>query len=212
MSRLSPQELQELAADIEYTNKIEDRLRRSLSPLGTYNIPELLDKRRFEHLIPNGAFESYPVFDKCYIWQISMLNGRNTYKEGGKILKPDNELAREKNTAPRGVLVSAGLKAMDALYSTGIEIGHIVRFKKFSPFIMPVGEIEGKELAVMVIRDGDVEASEDLASSINSRTHRVSNVSKTGYDFRVEHLSADPSKGEWVCTGEKVSEYYDPSI
>jgi hypothetical protein len=203
MSRLSPEELSSLAKDIEYTNKIEDCLRRTLKPLGTYNIPDLLDKRRFEYLIPNGAFESYPVFDKCYIWQISMLNGRNTYKEGGKILKPDNELAREKNTAPRGILISAGLKAMDALYSTGVEIGHIVRFKKFSPFIMPVGEIEGKELAVMVIRDGDVEASEDLANSLNSRASNVRNVSEKGYDFRVT--------GD-ISTGKKVDEYYDPSI
>jgi hypothetical protein len=206
MSHLSPEELSKLAEDIEHTNKIEAKLRKSLKPLGHYNIPEILDKRRFEYLIPNGAFESYPGFDKCYIWQISLEGARDTYSEGGKILMPDAVKSYKKNTAPRGILVSAGLQAMDSLYSTGFRIGDIVRFKKFSPFIMPVGEIDGHELAVMVIRDGDLEASEDLAAALNSKESNICNTSDKGYDFRVVYQDG---KGQ---SGPKVSPYYDPSI
>lgn len=205
MSHLSPEELSKLAEDIEHTNKIEAKLRKSLKPLGHYNIPEILDKRRIEYLIPNGAFESYPGFDKCYIWQISLEGARDTYSEGGKILMPDAVKSYKKNTAPRGILVSAGLQAMDSLYSTGFEIGDIVRFKKFSPFIMPVGEIDGHELAVMVVRDGDLEASEDLALELNERRNNIVNTSEKGYDFRVSHENGSKS-------GTKVSPYYDPSI
>jgi hypothetical protein len=198
-------DLRKLAEDIEYTSRIEEKLRRSLKPLGHFNIPAILDKRRMEYLIPNGAFESYPGFDKCYIWQISLEGARDTYSEGGKILMPDAVKSYKKNTAPRGILVSAGLQAMDSLYSTGFRIGDIVRFKKFSPFIMPVGEIDGHELAVMVVRDGDLEASEDLALELNERRSGIINVSEKGYDFRVNHNNGSTS-------GAKVNPYYDPSI
>jgi len=184
---------------------IETQLRASLKPAGFYNIPELLDKRRLEYLIPNGAFESYPAFDKVYIWQLPTKES-NTYAKGGQIVMPDQVLAAKRNTAPRGIIVSAGLKAMDALYSTGIEIGHIVRFKKFAPFCLEVDSIEGHDLTVMVMRDGDVEASEDMATALNARRASIDNIAKDGksYDFR---YTVDGK-----TTGEKTAEYYDPSI
>lgn len=183
---------------------IEKKLKASLKPKGFYNIPELLDERRLEYLIPNGAFESQPGFDKVYIWQLSTVEG-NTYTKGGSIIMPDNVIAAKRHTAPRGVLVAAGLKAMDALYSSGFEIGHIVRFKKMAPFIQPVDTIEGHELTVMVVRDGDIVSSEDLATNIHSRKTKIVNVAKdkNSYDYRYET--------DGVVTGEKIDEYYDPS-
>lgn len=183
---------------------IEKKLTESLKPLGHFNIPELLDKRRLEFLIPNGAFESQPGFDRVYIWQISTIQ-RDTYSEGGKIIMPDQVQAAKRNTAPRGVLVSAGLKAMDALYSTGFEIGHIVRFKCLAPFMQPVEEIDGHTLTVMVVRDGDIVSSEDMSTAIHSRQGSIVNVSpdKKGYDFRYS------VNGE--TTGQKTDQYYDPS-
>ncbi len=208
MAITSPEELKALAKSIEVAKGIEAKLRASLSPLGTFNISKLLDERRIQYGIPDGAFQSYPCFDKCYIWQISIEGGRDTYTEGGTILMPESVKTYKKNTAPRGILVSAGLQAMDSLYSTGIEIGHIIRFKKFSPFIMPVAEIDGHELTVMVVRDGDIEASEDLAAQFNSKSARIHNTSKDGYDFRVY---GEVKNGSNV-SGRKVSPYYDPSI
>lgn len=183
---------------------IQQQLQESLKPSGFYNIPELLDKRRLEYLIPNGAFESQPAFDKVYIWQLSTVEG-NTYAKGGQIIMPDQIIAAKRHTAPRGVIVSAGLKAMDALYSTGIEIGHIVRFKKMAPFIQPVETIDGHELTVMVIRDGDIVSSEDLSAAIHSKKTKVVNVAKdrNSYDYRYET--------DGVVTGEKIDEYYDQS-
>lgn len=182
---------------------IEKKLKESLKPRGFYNIPEILDSRRLQYLIPNGAFEAYPAFDKVFIWQLSTTEGE-TYAKGGSIIMPDKVIAAKRNTAPRGIIVSAGLKAMDALYSTGIEIGHIIRFKKFAPFILEVDNIDGHALTVMVMRDGDVEASEDMATAINSRKASIKNISDKSYDFRYE-LNG-------VTTGEKIPEYYDPSV
>lgn len=207
---LSPdeQEAKELADNQRkmflVAESIERQLKESLKPKGFYNIPELLDNRRLDYLIPNGAFEVYPAFDKVLIWQLSTKES-NTYAKGGKIVMPDNILAAKRNIAPRGIIVSAGLKAMDALYSTGIEVGHIVRFKKMSPFCMPVEEIDGHELTVMEVRDGDIAASEDLATHINSRRGKIVNIGKDKnmYDFRFE-LDGEVS-------GEKTPEYYDAS-
>jgi len=184
---------------------IERQLKESLKPSGYYNISELLDSRRLEYLIPNGAFEVYPAFDKVLIWQISFKES-NTYAKGGMIVMPDNIIAAKRNVAPRGIIISAGLKAMDALYSTGIELGHIVRFKKMAPFCMPVEEIDGHELTVMEVRDGDIAASEDLATQIHSKRAKIVNVGKDKniYDFRLE-LDGN-------ITGDKTAEYYDPSM
>lgn len=186
---------------------IADKLLASLAPLGTFNIPPLLDKRRFEYGIPNGAFESYPAFDKVYIWQVT-LTERQTYSAGGSILKPEARIAWDRNTAPRGIIVSAGLQALDSLRSTGIDIGHFVRFKKFSPFMQPVAEIDGHELDIIVVRDGDVVSSEDLAREYHARQTRLVNVAAGGYDHRFER----DDDGHTEQTGKKVAAYYDPSV
>ncbi len=185
---------------------IADDLEKSLAPRGTYNIPTLLDERRFEYGIPNGCFEHYPVFDKVYIWQVT-LTERHTYSEGGAILKPDAIVAIDRNTAPRGIIISAGLQALDSLRSTGVDIGHIIRFKKFAPFIQPVGEIRGHIMTVMVIRDGDVVSSEDLARSYHAKETSIVNAAEDGksYDFRFVDEAGS-------LTGKKVSAYYDPSV
>jgi hypothetical protein len=196
-------EVKSLHKRLAIAKNITDKLEASLKPKGFFNIPKLLDDRRLEYAIPNGAFSIYPSFDRVYVYQIPM-NERETYAEGGKILMPEDQIAYKKNTAPRGILVSAGLKAMDALYSTGYAIGHIVRFKKFSPFIVPIDNIDGHELQMMVLRDGDLEGSEDMAEQIHSGRGRIRNVSEDGYDFRYEL--------DGFISGKKQDEYYDASI
>lgn len=189
---------------------IADALEKSLAPLGHYKIPALLDDRRKEFGIPNGCFEHFPLFDKVYIWQLNMTE-RKTYSKDGAILKPEARVAHDRATAARGVIVSAGLAALDALRSSGADLGHIVRFKKFSPFIQVVEEIQGVELAVMTMRDGDCVSSEDLARDFHEGRVRIVNVSKEkgGYDHRFERTLDD---GTVETTGAKVAAYYDPSV
>lgn len=189
---------------------IAEELERSLAPLGTYKIPGMLDRRRLEYGIPNGCFEHFPLFDKVYIWQLNMTE-RKTYSKGGAILKPEARIAHDRATAARGIIVSAGLAALDSLRSTGVDIGHIVRFKKFAPFIQEVQEIQGHPLTVFTLRDGDMVSSEDLASDFHAGRVRVVNVSKEkgGYDHRFERTLED---GTVVTTGQKVAAYYDPSV
>lgn len=189
---------------------IAKALEDSLAPLGTYKLPGMLDRRRLEFGIPNGCFEHFPLFDKVYIWQLNMTE-RKTYSKGGAIIKPEQRVAHDRATAARGIIVSAGLAALDSLRSTGVDLGHIVRFKKFSPFIQVVEEISGVELTVMTMRDGDCVSSEDLARDFHEGRVRVVNVSKEkgGYDHRFERTLDD---GTLETTGAKVAAYYDPSV
>lgn len=190
--------------------QIADKLEASLAPRGTYKIPKLLDERRFEYGIPNGCFEHFPLYDKVYIWQLNMTE-RETYAEGGQIIKPEARLAHDRATAPRGIIVSAGLAALDSLRSAGADVGHICRFKKFAPFIQEVQEIDGHPLTVFTLRDGDMVSSEDLARELYVLgTVRIVNVSTTGgYDHRFERTLDD---GTVVTSGQKVAAYYDPSV
>lgn len=188
---------------------IADELEKSLKPRGHFNIPPLLDERRLEYGIPNGAFDAFPAFDKVYVYQLT-VNERRTYAEGGAVLMPDAVVSVDRNRAPRGIIVSAGLAALDSLRSSGIDLGHIIRFKKLSPFIQPVANIKGHQLDIMVIRDGDIVSSEDLATEYHARRLSISNVSDKGsYDHRFTRATAD---GALETTGAKVAAYYDPSV
>lgn len=189
---------------------IADALEKSLAPRGTYKIPRILDERRFEFGIPNGCFEHFPLFDKVYIWQVNMTE-RKTYSEGGKIIKPEARIAHDRNTAARGIIVAAGLAALDSLRSAGADVGHICRFKKYAPFIQEVQEINGVPLNVITLRDGDMVSSEDLAREFHEGKVRIVNVAteKGGYDHRFERTLED---GTVVITGQKVAAYYDPSV
>lgn len=189
---------------------IVEKLKASQKPAGHYNLPALLEERRIQYLIPNGAFEQFPAFDKVYVWQATTKE-RETYSAGGSIYMPESRMAYERNTAPRGIIVSAGLQALDSLRSSGFDLGHMIRFKKFSPFVQPIDEIDGHELTVMVIRDGDIVASEDLAAAYHKRLISIINVAEDshGYDHR---FARETSKGAVVHTGKKISGYYDPSV
>ena len=189
---------------------IADALEKSLAPLGTYRLPGMLDRRRLEFGIPNGCFEHFPLFDKVYIWQLNMTE-RKTYSEGGTIIKPEARIAHDRSTAARGIIVAAGLAALDSLRSTGVDLGHIVRFKKFAPFIQVVQEVSGVELTVMTLRDGDCVSSEAHAREFHEGRVRIVNVSKEkgGYDHRFERTLGD---GTLETTGTKVAAYYDPSV
>lgn len=193
------------AEGYKVAKNIAEKLAASLRPAGYYAIPPLLESRRLAYGVPNGAFEIFPAFDKVLLYQVPMPGqGSETY-EGSRLVKPEMVQAFERNTAPRGILVSAGLQAMDTLASSGIQVGHLVRFRKLSPFVLPVETIDGKQLYVMLVRDGDVVASEDLATELNERRAEIKNISKDGYDHRIAGALGDISGG-------KLNADYDPSV
>ena len=53
---------------------IVDKLKASLAPPGTFYIPMLLKERRNKYLIPNGAFELFPLFRHALVDAARLAN------------------------------------------------------------------------------------------------------------------------------------------
>lgn len=184
---------------------IADKVEKSILPRGSFAIPDLLDERRIEYSIPNGAFNTQPVFDRVFVYQVCEHDSVY-YGDSSLILKTEHAQDVARRITPRGILVAAGLQAMDSLHSAGIELGHFIKFQKMSPFDMTIETVDGHDLKVMVMRDGDIVSSEDIATQLNTGACKVVNHSKDGYDFRILNKNNDG------VTGKKNSPYYDQSM
>jgi hypothetical protein len=158
--------------------EIEKALKRTLikrermSPKGGLGLPALLDERRLEYDITDKAWDSQASFDRVYLYQITQIKD-NRYA-GSKIILADTTQARERNTAPRAIIVSAGLTALDQLRSHGIDLGHIVYFVVSAPYHVRYDVIEGKDEHLIIVNAGDICGSEDLANKIRDREAAVS--------------------------------------
>ena len=101
-----------------------------------------------------------------YLWQIPINEGP-TYGDSSIII-PDQGKARLSEEAPRGVIVSAGLQALDVLRSNGCDIGYIVMFVRLSPWRVPIATIAGKEQYLIPLKVGDLISVEDTAAALRT--------------------------------------------
>lgn len=161
-----------------------ERIRRRMSPPGFLGLPPLLEERRLQYGIVDGAFSTQVVFERVYVWQIPRVE-TETY-EGTGIIAPQSTRQRLQREASRGILVGAGLRALDALRSNGIELGHIVQMIRNAPWRIQVDSVGGQDFHVIVLSAGDVLGSEDLAADL--RAGRVSIVETNGENGVVEHV------------------------
>jgi hypothetical protein len=164
----------ELRKVIEEESAHEEELKKQCSPAGTMGLPPLLDARRCEWLIPDGAFDAAfgTLYDRILVYQIPMLvktRGQDSTYGGGLIVKPAQGREREQREAPRGIIVGAGLKALDSLRSNGVDLGHIVTFIKTSVWSVPIAYVAGKWERLQVLRDGDLIYSEDTTLAVKAR-------------------------------------------
>lgn len=149
----------------------EDRkVQRFMSPKGVLGLPPLLDERRLEYGIPDGAFLCQAFAERVRIWQVAQY----TEKYGDtSIVMPDIVKSRERHSCNLGILLSAGPGSMDCLHTQGIELGHIVEFVKMQPWRSRVQTIAGHEHHVMIMNAGDILGSLDLARNIRKGTTRI---------------------------------------
>lgn len=147
---------------------LSEEIAQRVSPPGALGLPPTLDAARCSHGIPDEAFRTQAAFERVLIWQLPSLEmGGDTYG-GGPILMAETTKARDRYQAPRGVLVSAGLKALDALRSHGMDLGHVVTFLHMAPWKYRVGFVKGQEQSLLVLQVGDIMGSETLATSIRA--------------------------------------------
>lgn len=147
-------------------------MKSKMSPLGSLGLSQLLDARRLEYGITDPAFSAQAAYDRVLAVQLSQFEGE-TFGADSKIVMPDTVKEKELESTPRGLIISAGLRALDDLRSNGMDVGHIVHFVRFSPWRIRYDIVSGVQCFLMVLRSGDILASEDTAAQLKAGTLRL---------------------------------------
>ena len=152
---------------IAKAESIEAEIERRISPLGTLGLPELLDGRRHKYGLTDAVFAQQAMFDRVMIMQIDR-DDCDTYDPNGLIVMSDKGKTRKLESQPRGIIVSAGLLAMDQLETNGSGLGHIVTFARLVPWHIPFEMIKGMERYIIPIMTSDILADEDLWANLRA--------------------------------------------
>jgi len=168
--------------------------RKRMAPKGKLKLPELLDRRRLEYGITDGAFKQALAYDRILLWQIPE-HKEETFMEGGHIVMPDQARDRKRHECPRGILIGAGARALDSLRSNGIDLGHIVWFINSQPWRIVVDIVEGKRFQALPMNAGDLIGSEDLQKNLETGKCRI--VSKENEHGVTEHFFEDQNGKVW---------------
>jgi hypothetical protein len=172
-------------------------IRARMSPPEALKLSPKLEAARQKWGIPDGFFKYAAGFDRIFVFPV------DPFDQDDKL--PNSFLFRAQTTKQkdlqegfRGVLISAGLTAMDRLMSHGYELGDIVMTNKNVPFARRMELLEGEPMFVLVMRDGDLAGNETLQADILAGRRRVVDVGGgDGYG----HQLAEPSPetpGEWI--------------
>jgi len=178
-------------------------VKENMSPPGALGLPKLLEQKRWQYGMPDQLFTNQQAcFNKVLVHQIPEEES-NTYA-GGLILKTEVAKTRELVEAPRGIIVSAGLQALDELRSNGVDLGHTVGFTRLAPYRRPVATIAGQRLSLIVLHAGDIIDSEDLAKALKERRARV--ISKPNEEGVMTHQFIDENGKLWSPVDAAVPE------
>lgn len=154
---------------LEKAERDTAEIKKRMSRPGALGLPELLDQRRLEFGIPDSAWRIQAAFNKVLVHQIpDVMFEKGTYGDTG-ILMPKSAEEGRKKTAPRGIVVSAGLTALDYLRSHGIDLGHIVTYVRIAPLRVEYDLIAGEFFYLFPMLATDIWASEDTATALRKR-------------------------------------------
>jgi len=156
---------------LEEARKLSEEMAKLMSEPGKLDLPPLLEQARQRYSIPDSAFQEQAIYDRVHVWQISQFEGE-TYGKG-PILMPDQAKLRELQSNPRGILLSAGPAAMDALLSNGVDLGHLVTFINMAPFRTRQDVVDGHETHMMVLGASDITSSKTLMDELRRGDKRV---------------------------------------
>lgn len=173
----------------------------NFSEPGTLGLPPLLDAKRVKYGIPDSAWSAQAVFNKVLVWQVPIEESKT--HGGGMIHKTEAEIRKELTEAPRGVIVSAGLQALDQLRSHGVDIGHTVFFTHLAPFRKRLPMILGKSASLVILHAGDIFDSEELAQNLKARKCRTI---VREIDGQLAHFYCDEDGRTWNPVKDIASE------
>lgn len=165
---------------------------KKMSPKGALFLHPYLDQKRLEHGIIDAAFDFEPIYDRVFVWQLGFHKG-NTYIPGGVIIQPDAYKDADDKSVPQGIVVGAGLGALDALRSHGTDLGHQVAIIAVAPWSMPIEP--GSNIGVLMLQAGDLVGSKELARALRSGKCQIKSE-KNSEGVRV-HKYVDENGETW---------------
>lgn len=120
--------------------------------------PDLLAERvqKYNVIMPPWA----PVYDRLLLYP---LEDADQPEKVGSIFTPTS--TKTKHGARRGLLVKAGARALEELYSHGIELGHVLIAAHLTPWEREYATPQGLA-RVLVLRTPDIVGSEDLEQDL----------------------------------------------
>jgi hypothetical protein len=139
----------------------------------TLTRPSLLDKRVAQYGIPMWPGEA--TFARILVYRIpDKAASRKTFVEGGIVEMIDTTKSNEEFRSPRGIIVSAGLQAMDILRGNGMQLGEMIWMSSHTPWRFKVDTRKnGSDVEFFFMQAGDVTLSEDLLASRKAGKVRV---------------------------------------
>lgn len=165
-----------------------------MSPPGKLGLPPLLEQRRWEIGMIDQLFSQAAVYERLLLYQITTKEFEGGTAGTSGIIVPDATLSRDLKEAPRAVVVSAGLNALDYLHSHGMGVGCIVTICREAPYGIRVAVVGGKYYSLIIVDAGDVCASEDLADEMREGRARI--VEDVG-----EHKLTNAKGESWTPDG-----------
>lgn len=151
------------ASVAKLAEEIDESKREQMSPAGALGLPDHLDKKRLEHGIIDDHFKVCAAFDRILLYQLPA-----TEKTFGKssIIMPQISEKRKAQETPTGIIVSAGLGALDVMRSHGHELGDTVMFVKQGLWRITTGYVRHVDEHLMVLSVGDIVSNQDLAQRL----------------------------------------------
>ncbi len=152
---------------------------------------DLLKKRIKEFAIPPAALNRQPLWDKVIIWR---LDTREEKTAGGLYIpekvthKDGTESDLQTIISHRGVLLKAGLRALDSLRDYEVELGHIVHFGRYAgqdETVVKRGAGAADEAHIVVLSLAEITSSEDLALNLSNGTASIEYDDATGQHHMV---------------------------
>lgn len=166
-----------LALEIDASTKAQ------MSPAGALKLTPHLDKKRLDHGIIDGCFDTCAEFDRILVYQLPA--SEHTFGNSG-IIMPQASAKRVAQETPKGVIVSAGLGALDVLKTSGQEVGDTILFIKQGMWRIVCGWVRHVEVHLMVLSVGDIVSNQDKAKRLREGDIRMLWLEETN-----EHVVVD---------------------
>lgn len=165
---LTEDRIRRLARDLDLAeDDTREELVRYVAPEGAFRgMPELLDHRRRYYGMVDSYFRCQATGDWVYLFQVLPEHFEDGKWGKSNIDVSDSRKVAEEYGSPRGVIISAGEKALTRLKERGIGIGHMVWLGDPCPHAIVVDVVQGRERKVLVTSSGLVLGSEDLNAQV----------------------------------------------